>query len=258
MQSSHVLQLYAFVLIYWQEALRQARAHGARDRSISFMEDHNMRPDQDIQKDVINELQWAPDVNDKDIAVNVRDAVVTLTGFVRNYLERNTAEFAVKRVFGVRGIANDIEVRLPSHDAIPDPVIAREALAAIRQELPLLWEQLQVLVHQGHITLEGEVEWDFQRNAAERAVHGLKGVTAISNLIRIQPQVAPTDIKGQIEEAFRRHGAVDVNHISVDANGGEVVLRGRVDSLFEREEAQRTAWSAPGVARVRNEILIEG
>jgi osmotically-inducible protein OsmY len=216
-----------------------------------------MRGDQDIQKDVVDELQWAPDVNDQDIAVKVTDGVVSLTGFVRNYLERNTAEFAAKRVLGVRAIANDIEVSLPSQDALPDPVIARDALAAIRRELPLFCEQLRVLVHQGHITLEGEVEWDFQRNAIERAVRGLKGVTAISNIIRIKPRIAPTDIKRRIEEAFHRSGAVDANHISVDANGGEVILRGKVRSWSEREEAQRMAWSAPGVAVVRNEILIE-
>jgi osmotically-inducible protein OsmY len=216
-----------------------------------------MRGDQDIQKDVVDELQWAPDVNDQDIAVKVTDGVVSLTGFVRNYLERNTAEFAAKRVLGVRAIANDIEVSLPSQDALPDPAIARDALAAIRRELPLFCEQLRVLVHQGHITLEGEVEWDFQRNAIERAVRGLKGVTAISNIIRIKPRIAPTDIKRRIEEAFHRSGAVDANHISVDANGGEVILRGKVRSWSEREEAQRMAWSAPGVAVVRNEILIE-
>jgi osmotically-inducible protein OsmY len=215
-----------------------------------------MRSDRDIEEDVTRELGWAPDIDAKDVAVKVTDGLVTLTGFVRSYLERNTAEFAVKRVVGVAGIANDIEVRLAAHNAATDPEIAREALAAIKHALPLLCERIRVLVNQGRITLEGELEWHFQREAAERAICSLKGVVAVRNLICIKPCVGPAEIKHRIEDAFRRSAAVDADRITVDADGGEVVLRGRVRSWLERDEAQRTAWSAPGVYFVRNEITV--
>jgi osmotically-inducible protein OsmY len=153
-------------------------------------EDAIVRTDRDIQEDVATELRGAPDVYDKDIAVKVNDGIVTLTGFVRNHLERDTAECAAKRVPGVVALANDIEVSVASHNGRSDPAIAREAVAAIRRELPLFWEKIKVLVHQGHITLEGELETDFQRRDVERAVRGLKAVTAVSNLVRIRPRAA--------------------------------------------------------------------
>ncbi|MGA2564414.1 MAG: BON domain-containing protein [Steroidobacteraceae bacterium] len=149
-----------------------------------------MRPDRDIQEDVARELRGAPDVYDQDIAVKVNEGIVTLTGFVRNHLERNTAELAAKRVSGVLALANDIEVSVASHNGRSDPAIAREALAAIRRELPLIWETVKVLVHQGHVTLEGELETDFQRKDVERAVRGVKVVTSVSNLVRLRPRPA--------------------------------------------------------------------
>jgi osmotically-inducible protein OsmY len=215
-----------------------------------------MRTDRAIERDVANELRWSPDVDDRDIAVKVTGGVVTLTGLAQSYRDKSHAETAAKRVSGVVGIANDIEVRLAAMDARPDPDIARGAVAALKSELAQSADRIRVLVHQGRLTLEGDLEWYFQRDTAESAVRPLKGVVSVSNLISIKPLVAPADVKRCIEEAFRRSAAVDASHITVDAHGSEITLQGTVRSWTEREEAQRTAWSAPGVTSVRNEISV--
>ena len=190
-----------------------------------------------------------------DIAVAVKDGVVTLSGFVRSWGQRRAAEEAAKRVAGV-GIANDIEVRLPIIHQRPDPEIARDAVDAIKLWLPFSYENIKVVVKDGWITLEGEVEWNYQREAAEKAVSRLRGVKGVSNFIQIKPRAAPTDIKRKIEEAFRRHAEIDATRITVETEDGVVILRGAVHSWAEREEAERAAWAAPGVKRVQNLITV--
>ena len=156
-----------------------------------------MRSDSEIKRDVEEELRWEPNVDPTDIAVAVKNGVVTLTGFVRSYAEKFSAEGAAKRVEGVVGVANDLEVRLPQTDERPDPEIARDVVANLKIWLPSSWEHIKAIVKNGWVTLEGEVEWNYQREYAERAVRWIKGVRGVSNLIRLQPRVAPepTEIK---------------------------------------------------------------
>lgn len=215
-----------------------------------------MRSDSDIKRDVEEELRFTPNLDATDIAVAVKNGVVTMTGFVHSYLEKYEAERAAKRVAGVIGMANDLEVRLRGVHERPDPEIAREAVAALKAHLPLSWEKIKVVVKSGWITLEGEVEWNYQRETAESAARVLKGVKGVSNLIRLRPGVAPSEIKRKIEEAFRRSAEVDANRITVDAHGGEVVLKGTVRSWAERQGAERAAWMAPGVTKVDNRLVI--
>ena len=249
-----------------------------------------MRSDSEIERDVKEELQWDPDLDATDIAVSAKKGVVTLTGFVRSYTDKYEAEAAAKRVAGVAGVANDIEVRMPSVDERPDPEIARDAVAAIKSQLPISSEHIKVVVKNGWVTLEGQVEWQYQRSTAETAVRRIKGVKGVSNLIQLKPRAEPeadrrlvqparvhardlhqraqsdliqlkpraepAEIKKKIQEAFKRNAEVDANRILVETNGGEVILKGTVRSWIEREEAERVAWSAPGVTKVEDHIIV--
>lgn len=215
-----------------------------------------MKSNSEIKEDVDAELRWNPDINETDIATKVNDGVVTLTGFVGNYFEKYRAEAIAKRIVGVAAVANDIEVRLPERQGATDPEIAREAVEALKRVLPLEWDSIQPLVHQGQVTLEGSVSWQYQRERAVNAMAKIQGVTAVNNAIRITPKIAPADIKHKIQEAFLRSAEVDARNVSIDTHGSEVTLRGEVRSWSERDQAQMTAWSAPGVTNVKNEISV--
>jgi osmotically-inducible protein OsmY len=201
-------------------------------------------------------LRWDPDIDAGDIVVAVKDGVVTLSGSVRSYSQKFEAEKDAKAVKGVRAVANDIAVKLPSLNERPDPEIARDAVAALKRDLPFSSEQIKVTVRDGWLTLEGDVEWKFQSERAEQAVRHIKAVKGVTNLIKVKPRAAPSDIKQRIEEALKRSAEVDANNIQVEASGGDVILRGRVRSWVEREEAERAAWRAPGVLRVENHIEV--
>lgn len=215
-----------------------------------------MRLDSDIKRDVEDELRWDPDIDATDVGVTVHNGVVTLTGFVRSYAQKTQAEDDAKRVAGVSAVANDIEVRLPAIDARPDSEIARDAVSALKSELPYSSEKIKVIVHNGWITLEGAVEWNYARERAESAVRNVRGVKGVTNSIEVKPKVAPSEVRRKIEDALRRSAEVDAGRITVEANGGEVILRGTVRSWAERQEAERAAWAAPGVTRVDNRISI--
>jgi osmotically-inducible protein OsmY len=237
---------------------RQQSRQPHKDRAVGTLDGVViMRSDSDIRRDVEEELRWDPEIDPTDIAVSVNSGVVALTGFVRSYPERHLAEAAAKRVAGVLAVANDLEVRLPGIDARPDPEIARDAIARIKNELPYAWEKIRVVVKNARLTLEGEVEWNYQRDRAEAAVRRVRGVEGVTNAIEVKPQVAPAEIRRKIEDALRRAADIDATHVTVETNGSEVILRGTVRSWAERQEAEKAAWAAPGVAKVDNRTIIQ-
>jgi osmotically-inducible protein OsmY len=213
-----------------------------------------MRSDSDVKCDVEAELKWDPQVDETDIAVKVNGGAVTLSGYAHNYLERHQAEETAKRVVGVLAVANDIGVRL--RHTTSDPEIAREAIAALKAQLPIDWDKIKVLVDKGHARLEGRLEWQFQRELAEAAVRRVHGVLSLRNHITIVPTVTAADIKMKIEQAFKRSAEVDASHVRVDANGTDVFLWGDVHTWAERDQAQRSAWAAPGVTNVINNLRV--
>jgi len=215
-----------------------------------------MRSDIDIKRDVEAELRWNPDIDATDIAVAVKNGVVTLSGFVRSYAQKFETEQTAKRVNGVRAVANDIEVRLPIFNQRPDPEIARDAVEEIQKNLPYASDHIGVVVRDGWVTLEGSVEWNYQRERAAQVVRRVRGVKGVTNLIELQPRVPPVEVKHKIEQAFRRSAELDANRITVETEGGVVTLRGTVRSWAERQEAERVAWATPGVVRVNNLITI--
>jgi osmotically-inducible protein OsmY len=213
--------------------------------------------EEEIRRNVEEELRWDPDIDSTDVAVNVRSGVVTLMGFVQSYGQKMQAETDAKRVGGVRAVANDIEVRLPTRDVRPDPEIARDCVTQLELDLPRSYEQLKVVVKDGWVTLDGVLPLDFQRERAEESVRSIKGVVGVKNLIDIRPEVSPADVQQKIEDALKRIAVLDASRITAEIRDDTVHLRGSVHSWAEREEAERAARAAPGVARVQNEISID-
>lgn len=213
-----------------------------------------MKSDSVMKQDVDAELNWNPEVDETDIATKVHDGIVTLSGYARSYYQKHLAEVTVKRVAGVTAVANDLQVRAGQKST--DPEIAREAVAALKGELPMSWEGIKLSIHEARIFLEGTVAWQFQRERAESAMRRVHGAVDVRNSIRVVPRVAATDIKQKIEDAFRRNAEIDANQITVEARGDEVTLRGEVRSWAERDQAQQSAWAAPGVANVVNELRV--
>ena len=216
-----------------------------------------MRSDQDIERDIVAELAWEPDIQSTDIAVKVKDGIATLTGFVRSYSEKYQAEQVAKRVLGVRAVVNDLEVKLASGAERLDREIAEDALDALKRDLPVASQGIQAVVRDGWITIEGHVQWDFERRTAEEAVRKVRGVKGVVNMIKVEPKASPAEVKARIEEALKRSAELDARNIEVEADGGTVTLSGRVRSWAEREEAEKSAWRAPGVREVRNLIVVD-
>lgn len=215
------------------------------------------RSDADIQRDVIAELKWDPSLKEEHIAVAVRDGVVTLAGFADSYADKWRAERVASGVKGVRAVANDIEVKLASGSERPDPEIARAALEALKWNVSVPDDRIKLRVEKGWVTLEGDVDAYYQREAAERTVRYLTGVKGVSNFITVRARPAPTDVKQKIRDALQRGAELDAERITVEVERNKAVLRGTVRSYAEFRDAERAARNAPGITEVENRLTID-
>jgi osmotically-inducible protein OsmY len=216
------------------------------------------RTDIQVQRAVLDELAFEGRLQPNEIGVAVKNGVVTLTGWVDSYATKWAAEEAAFRVPGVQAVANDIEVRLPIASERTDADIAAAAVRALEWDTLVPADRIRVSVSKGWVTLEGQVEWQYQREDAERAVHRLTGVRGVSNMITVVPTIRPTpsDLKRKIEDALLRRTETDAKRITVEVDGNKVILKGTVRSWAEKQEAERAAWSAPGVASIDNQIKV--
>lgn len=216
-----------------------------------------MRTDTELQHAVMEELTWEPSVDAAEIGVSAESGIVTLSGTVKSLPQKWAAEKAAQRVFGVKAVTDEIIVKLPGDSEVSDTEIARSVVNALDWNASVPRGRVQVVVAHGWVTLEGTVQFHYERVAADYAVRGLRGVKGVTNTISVKPpQTSPKDIKYRIEQAFERAADLDAEMISVETKNGKVILRGTVDSWAERERAELAAWAAPGVSRVENEILV--
>ncbi len=216
-----------------------------------------MKTDAQLKNDVCAELDWDPSINASQVGVAVKDGIVTLTGHLDTYAEKHAVERAVQRVHGVQAIAVEMDVKLDPGHRRSDSDIAAAAQSAFKWHAQIPMDRIQVQVEKGWVTLSGEVDWEYQRREAEKAVRPLTGVVGVSNAIKLKPRVTPANLAQRIREALARHAEHEAKHIEMGVEGGVVTLRGRLDSWAERAAAAGATWSAPGVSSVVNEIKVQ-
>ena len=216
-----------------------------------------MRTSEDIRADVLEELEWVPGLDESEIRIAVDENIVTMTGHVPSWTEKRKSEEAAKRVAGVRGLADEVKVRVPGSHGRDDTDVVETALDALRWNYSVPNEKVTVTVDNGWLTLEGTVDWQYQRKAAERAVQGLTGMKHLSNRITVTPRVSPANVKEKVEAAFKRSAELEARNLRVATDGGTVTLSGDVHSWTEWEEAENAAWAAPGVVGVDNRLAVK-
>lgn len=214
------------------------------------------RTDRDIHMDVMETLAFDPQIGEQNIAVSVKDGIVMLSGEVENHAQKVAAEQAVKRVMGVRGFAEELEVNPPVHHRRTDTELVEAVLHTLKWSVLVPADRIQVKVEHGWVTLLGEVNWNFERESAQDAITKLTGVRGVSNKITVKPHVAPIDVKRKIIREFERAARQDAQQVQVKVSGGVVSLEGAVQDWAEYDEAERAAWSAPGVTEVRNFLVV--
>ncbi len=215
-----------------------------------------MASDEKLKTDVLDELAWEPQVDASHIAVNVNKGIVTLMGHVASFPAKYAAERAVRRVRGVRGIAQEIEVHLPEHKKRADDEIVERAIKILEWDADIPAERIQVKVEHGYVTLTGDVDWNHQKAEAERVVHKLSGVTGIRNAVVVKPRPSAGDLRDRIRKALERDAAVEASKVSVVMVGSKVVLTGTVNGYAERDAIERAVWSAPGVTGIEDHITV--
>jgi osmotically-inducible protein OsmY len=215
-----------------------------------------MKADQELHREIIAHLESDASIRDEDIAVSVKGGVATLAGTVDDYVQRWAAERALEHVAGVRAIVNDLVVKVPDTHARSDVEIAHAALNALRWDVQVPDHQITLKVADGWIMLEGEVEWNYQRDAASRAIRYLMGVKGVSNMLTLRNVASAADVKRRITEMLKRQAEIDAGQVTVEVSGHAVILRGAVRSLNEKRDAERAVWNIPGIVRVENDILV--
>jgi osmotically-inducible protein OsmY len=216
-----------------------------------------MKSDNEIQKDVIEQLKWEPFLNASQIGVSVKNGIVTLSGQVDTYSKKVLAEKTTKKVAGVKAIAEDIMVGISPSYKKTDTEIAEAVVNALKWHTMIPEDKVKVSVEDGNVKLEGEVEWEYQRNQAKTAIENLIGVRFVTNLVAVKPKVTPYELQLKINASFLRSANIDAGKISADVSGSKVTLRGKVRSFAEREDAENAVWSAPGITTVENKLVIE-
>jgi osmotically-inducible protein OsmY len=216
-----------------------------------------MKTDNQIQKDVMDELKWEPFLTSSEIGVAVKNGIVTLSGIVDTYPKKLAAEKAAKRVTGVKAVAEDIQVGVSPINHRTDTEIAEAVFNTLKWHSSVQEEKIKIKVEDGIVNLEGEVEWEYQRVAAKTAIQYLAGVKSVVNLITIQAKIQPSEIEKKISAAFHRSATVDANRVTAEVIGSKVILRGKVRSFTEKDDAEHAAWSAPGVLSVENKLEVE-